>query len=53
MENFKIGNWLIPNKGIIRNIKNTTDYFISKETLSKSGSEIEICLFNCEAGKSQ
>lgn len=37
MENFKIGNWLITDKGIMWNKENDPEYFIAKETLVQSG----------------
>lgn len=37
MENFKIGNWLITDKGISWNKEDEPEYLIAKEDLTKSG----------------
>ena len=37
MENFKIGNWLITDKGISWNKENEPEYLITKEDLTESG----------------
>ncbi|NML55820.1 hypothetical protein [Chryseobacterium cheonjiense] len=37
MENFKIGNWLITDKGISWNKENELEYLIAKEDLAESG----------------